>query len=333
MSRSYLLAIAIASQSVSIYMNTFIDTVKRNGIKLTRSCLTTLQVNVGDLCNQSCRHCHIGASPGGKKIMRREIVDKCLEFLAINKGLILDITGGAPELNPHFDYLVEKASLSKPSIKEIIVRSNLTVLTEPGKEYLAAFFKKNKIHLICSLPGCAEADVDSQRGPGVFAKSIKSLITLNSLGYGKKKELPLDIVYNPSGACLPEDQDSLERDYRKILAGIGVNFSRLITITNVPIKRFKGYLKLHEEYTKYVDMLRASFNPLAAENVMCRSMISVGFDGKVYDCDFNQALGWALRDKQGNFLKIADLEASAIMDSEIMLGEHCFSCTAGQGSS
>jgi radical SAM/Cys-rich protein len=241
----------------------------------------------------------------------------------------LDITGGAPELNPQFDYLINKA---KPFIKEIMVRSNLTVLCEPGKEYLAPFFRKNKIHLICSLPGYTEIDVDSQRGKGVFAKSIKSLLLLNSLGYGKKKDLPLDIVFNPSGAFLPADQDELERDFRKILAGFGVSFNRLIAMTNVPVKRFKDHLKLHKEYTKYLDMLRDSFNPRAAQNVMCRSLISVGFDGKVYNCDFNQALGWALKDKQGKFLNIADLDASALMESGIMLGEHCFSCTAGRGS-
>jgi radical SAM/Cys-rich protein len=310
-------------------MNTFIDIVKRNGIKLTRSCLTTLQVNMGDLCNQSCRHCHVGASPDGKKIMPREVMDGCVEFLAKNKGLILDITGGAPELNPQFDYLIKKAS---PFAKEIMVRSNLTVLSEPGKEYLAAFFKKNKIHLICSLPGYTEVDVDTQRGSGVFAKSIRSLVLLNSVGYAKKKELPMDIVFNPSGAFLPADQDELERDFRKILAEFGVSFNRLFTMTNVPVKRFKDCLKFNKEYTKYLDMLRDSFNPRAAENVMCRSLISVGFDGKVYNCDFNQALGWALKDKQGNFLNIADLDVSALIESEIMLGEHCFSCTAGRGS-
>jgi len=310
-------------------MNAFIDTIERSGIKLTRSSLTILQVNMGDLCNLSCRHCHVGASPGGKKIMPREVMDECVEFLSKNKGLILDITGGAPELNPQFEYLVKKAG---PFVNEIMVRSNLAVLFEPGKEHLAAFFKKNKIHLICSLPGYTEADVDAQRGRGVFAKSIKSLVLLNSLGYAKKKELLLDIVYNPSEAVLPADQEELEREYRKSLAGLGVSFNRLLAITNVPINRFKDRLKSHKGYTKYLDMLRDRFNPRAAENVTCLSLISVGFDGKVYNCDFNQALGWALRDKQGDFLKIADLDASALMESGIMLGEHCFSCTAGRGS-
>ena len=248
-------------------MNAFLGAIEVHSIKLARGSLTTLQVNMGNLCNQSCMHCHVAASPDGKKIMSGKVVDDTLRFLAENKGLILDITGGAPELNPHFDHLVKKA---RRRTREIIVRSNLTVLFEPAKKYLPHFFKKNKVHLICSLPCYTEINVDTQRGKGVFAKSIKALLGLNSLGYAKEKGLILDIVYNPGGASLPGSQDVLERDYRKNLAAYGVSFSRLMTITNVPIKRFKDFLDQRKEYPRYLDMLKESFNPAAAGNVMCK---------------------------------------------------------------
>ncbi len=285
---------------------------------------------MGNLCNQSCMHCHVGASPDGKKIMSREVIKDIVGFLSKNKGLVLDVTGGAPELNPHFDYLVSEA---KPFVERIMVRSNLTILFESGKDYLLEFFKKNKIHLICSLPCYTETNVDAQRGKGVFAKSIKALLLLNSIGYAKDKDLILDIVYNPGGAFLPGGQQTLENDYRKNLAGCGVSFNRLITITNVPIKRFKDFLDHREEYSKYIETLKESFNSRAAENVMCKTLVSVGFDGALYDCDFNQSLRWRLKDNRGQPLTLRTLKKNNLKALDILFGEHCFSCTAGQGSS
>lgn len=311
-------------------MQTFKNAIVGNSLKLERDTIKTLQVNMGNLCNQSCIHCHMGASPDGKKIMSKEIIEDILTFLKGNQGLILDITGGAPELNPFFDYLVQKA---RALVKEIIVRSNLTIIFEPDKKYLPEFFKANKIHLICSLPCYTEPNVDAQRGLGVFTKSIKALLLLNNLGFGKEKSLKLDIVYNPGGAFLPGKQVDLERDYRKNLTKYGVTFNQLLTITNVPITRFKDFLEKQKEYSKYLDTLRDCFNPDAAQNIMCKSLLSVGFNGKIYDCDFNQALGWALKDNSGNILLIGELRKDSLKDIEILFGEHCFSCTAGQGSS
>jgi len=311
-------------------MNVFLDKVQTSRVTLSRENLKILQVNMGNLCNQSCMHCHVGASPDGKKVMSREVIKDIVGFLSKNKGLVLDVTGGAPELNPHFDYLVSEA---KPFVERIMVRSNLTILFESGKDYLPEFFKKNKIHLICSLPCYTETNVDAQRGKGVFAKSIKALLLLNSIGYAKDKDLILDIVYNPGGAFLPGGQQTMENDYRKNLTGYGVSFNRLITITNVPIKRFKDFLDHREEYPKYIETLKESFNPRAAENVMCKALVSVGFDEALYDCDFNQSLGWHLKDNRGQPLTLRTLKKNDLKAVDILFGEHCFSCTAGQGSS
>lgn len=316
-------------------MNAFLSVLESQNIPkdscLKRAELTTLQVNMGDLCNQSCSHCHVGSSPQGKKIMSRKVVDQILVFLSKNRGLILDITGGAPELNPNFDYLIEKA---RPLVKELIVRSNLTVFFEPGKEYLIEFFKKHNIHLICSLPCYEEKSVDTQRGIGVFAKSIKALNLLNNNGYAKDKKMVLDLVYNPTGAKLPPRQDTLEREYRENLKkNYEVEFNRLITITNVPIKRFKEYLEAKGEYGNYVKLLEDNFNPDTVTDIMCRRYLNVGYDGKLYDCDFNQSLNWALKDKDGRPLTIDKVDIKDIENRDVMVGEHCFSCTAGYGSS
>ena len=317
-------------------MNAFLSTLDACGISkedpcLKRSELTTLQINMGNLCNQNCAHCHVGASPQGNKVMSREVIDSILKFLSKNKGLVLDITGGAPELNPNFDYFIVKA---RPSVKEIIVRSNLTVLYEKGKEYLPEFYKENNVHLICSLPCYGPENVDAQRGEGVFKKSVEALKRLNNLGYAKSKDLRLDLVYNPNGAKLPPQQIALESDYRRNLKkDHQVDFSRLITITNVPIKRFKDYLDSRGEYSQYIELLKDNFNPSTVCNIMCRNFLSVGYDGKLYDCDFNQSLGWVLKDKKGDSISIETLSINALANHEIMVGEHCLSCTAGYGSS
>lgn len=305
------------------------DAVTDSGIR--RGKLTTLQANLGDLCNQRCLHCHVDASPQGERVMSRETVDAILGFFARNGGLTLDITGGAPELNPHFDYLIRSA---RPFVDEIIVRSNLTVLLEPGKQYLLNFFREHQVHLICSLPCYTEENVDLQRGKGTFGKSIRALRLLNDSGFARDEQLRLDLVYNPNGANLPPKQDELEIQYRRILStDYGIDFNRLITMTNVPIKRFKNYLESHEEYPRYMGLLRNSFNPSVVENLMCRTFLSVGDDGRIYDCDFNQALGLVLRNEGGNPLTIDEIDASELEGREVIIGEHCLACTAGYGSS
>ena len=296
-----------------------------------RRVLTTLQVNIGNLCNQSCLHCHIDASPQGKNIMSKRVIDDILEYISKYRLEALDVTGGAPELNPHFDYFIVKA---RRLCKDVIVRSNLTVFFESGKGYLPEFFKKHKIHLICSLPCYSEENVDSQRGRGVFKKSIRAISLLNDYGYARDEGLPLDLVYNPLGAYLPPEQEKLEKDYRLNLRNeYGVEFNRLLTITNVPIKRFKATLEAAGQYNKYVELLKDSFNPDTIDNIMCRNFLSVGYNGKLYDCDFNQSLGWALKDGKGDFLTIENLSHEGLKGRKIMVGGHCFSCTAGLGSS
>ena len=315
-------------------MNSFLDTLEKNNIKcdsLRRSALSTLQVNMGDLCNQSCAHCHIEASPQGKNVMLRKVVDDVLDFLRKNRIKTLDITGGAPELNPNFDYLVESA---RPLVEELIARSNLTVLFEKDKEYLPDFFRLNKAHLICSLPCYTKENVDRQRGPGVFEKSIRALKLLNDAGFTKRKDLQMDLVYNSLGAYLPGAQSSLEKDYKKALKeNYGIEFDRLLTITNVAVKKFKDYLESNNEYERYSHVLENNFNPQTLENLMCRTFLSVGYDGRLYDCDFNLALGYGLKDREGNFLIIDKLSPEDLEGRGILTGEHCLACTAGSGSS
>lgn len=315
-------------------MNTFSATLEKHDIKcnsLKRGILTTLQVNMGDLCNQSCRHCHIEASPSGKNIMSKEVVDDILRFLSRHKIETLDITGGAPELNPHFDCLIKSA---RPLVKKLIVRSNLTVFFESGKKYLPEFLKTHKVHLICSMPCYTKENVDRQRGIGVFEKSIKVLSLLNTIGFSKEKDLLLDLVYNPREAFLPAPQDRLEKEYKKVLReNYGIEFNRLLTITNVPIKKFKAYLDSNNDYEKYSLILEGSFNPATLDNLMCRTFLSVGYDGKLYDCDFNLALGFMLQNRSGNPLTVNQLNPDDLEGKEIITGEHCLACTAGSGSS
>jgi len=315
-------------------MNAFLSALEKHDIEkdaLRRGQLTTLQVNMGNLCNQSCTHCHIEASPQGKDIMSKKVVDDILIFISGYKIQTLDITGGAPELNPNFDYLVTSV---RPLVNELIVRSNLTVLFEKGKDYLPNFFKANKAHLICSMPCYREENVDRQRGAGVFEKSIRALKLLNATGFSKNEDLQLDLVYNPLGAYLPAPQDAIEKDYKKVLnENYGIGFDRLLTITNVAIKKFKIYLELNNEYEKYSRVLETNFNPGTLNTLMCRTFLSVGYDGRLYDCDFNLALGYALRDSKGNCLSIKMLNVQDLENKEIISGEHCLACTAGGGSS
>jgi radical SAM/Cys-rich protein len=317
-------------------MNAFLRTVEEHGIPrsepgIRRGVLVTLQVNMGNLCNQRCIHCHVGASPEGKKLMRREVVDDVLALLSRAPGLILDVTGGAPEMNPHFEHLILSAA---DRAREIIVRSNLTVFLEPGNSHWPSFLAERRVHLICSLPCYTDNNVDRQRGRGAFVRSIAGLRLLNARGYGRERGLPLDLVYNPVGAFLPPETEELEGAYRSVLREQhGIVFNRLLTMTNVPINRFGSYLKMRGERDAYLALLRSRFNPDVVKNLMCRSLLSVGYDGKLYDCDFNQALGRALKDKRGIPLTASAVNPTEIEGREIAFGGHCYACTAGSGSS
>jgi radical SAM/Cys-rich protein len=242
---------------------------------------------MGKYCNQACLHCHVEAGPTRKEMMTLETVESVLRFLETSDINTVDITGGAPELNPHFDYLVERCVQLG---RHVMDRCNLTVIFEPGKDYLPGFFQRNQVEMICSLPCYTEENVDQQRGKGTFEQSIRALQLLNRLGYGfTDTGLELQLVYNPVGAHLPPPQDRLERDYRKILKEeFGIVFNHLFCLTNMPITRFEKFLKLRNEYHQYVELIESAFNPATLDKVMCRNLLSVGWEGSIYDCDFNQ---------------------------------------------
>ena len=291
--------------------------------------LQTLQVNLGNRCNLSCRHCHVGASPTGTNVMDLPVMVKIVGVLARRPGLTLDITGGCPELNPHFRFLVE-ASAGLAARR--IVRSNLAILLEPRMAWLPTFFREQRLTVIASLPCYLEENVDQQRGDGIYARSIAALRLLNGFGYGT--DLELDLVYNPGGAYLPGSQAELEAAYRRELRERhGIVFSHLFTITNAPLGRFREYLEAKGAYERYLGQLATSFNPDAARNLMCRTLVSVDWKGFLYNCDFNQAAGIPITGRDGRILKIDDLEEAARSGSELLLAQHCYCCTAGEGSS
>ncbi len=313
-------------------MRPFAQKIIENGNGFRKRKIDVLQVNMGRYCNQACLHCHVEAGPGRKEMMGRETVEAILRFLEGSEIPIVDLTGGAPELNPNFEYLVKSCVRLK---RHVIDRCNLTVIFEPGKEYLPEFFRENRVELICSLPCYLEENVDRQRGDGTFELSIRALQMLNRLGYGVPETgLGLNLVYNPLGAYLPPPQDKLEQDYKRVLLEkYGIVFTHLYCLTNMPITRFEKFLKLRGEYDRYVNLLESAFNPATLEHVMCRNMLSVGWEGSVYDCDFNQALEMPLSDGGGKPLKIWELSTGAVERHPILVGNHCYACTAGAGSS
>lgn len=296
--------------------------------------LDTLQINTGKFCNQACHHCHVDASPYRTEEMDRRTADQCLAILHAHPSIAtLDITGGAPELNPHFEHLVTGAAALG---KHVMVRHNLTVTldgnprTGQSKEYLPEFFATYRVEVVSSLPYYQEYFTDKQRGKGVFAKSIESLRRLNARGYGA--DLTLSLVYNPVGAFLPAEQSGIEADFKRHLAQqYGIIFNKLYTITNMPIHRFRGQLERLGAYDEYMTKLVNTFNPNAAEGVMCRSLISVGYDGTLYDCDFNQMLEMAIVD--GKPMTVFDFDLAKLANRRIRFDSHCFGCTAGAGSS
>jgi radical SAM/Cys-rich protein len=290
----------------------------------------TLQVNVGKVCNQTCRHCHVDAGPTRTESMTRETAELVVDIFSRHDIPNVDITGGAPELNPNFDYLVREA---RARGRHVIDRCNLTVFFVEGKNYLPEFLRENQVEIIASLPCYLEKNVEAQRGKGVYAKSVEALQWLNRLGYGRPGTgLELNLVYNPIGPSLPPPQKALEDAYRQALGEqFGISFNNLYTITNMPISRFLTDLTRHGNYDRYMDLLVEKFNPHTVEGVMCRTMVSVGWDGTLYDCDFNQMLEMPIN--HGLPRHIRDFDTFLLGKREICTGSHCFGCTAGSGSS
>lgn len=289
------------------------------------------QVNMGKMCNQVCKHCHVDAGPDRKEIMTVETMQLCLQVLQNSQINTVDLTGGAPELNPNFRWFVEEI---KKLGKHIIVRCNLTIILANKRFHdLPAFFKQHQIEVVSSLPSFTQDRTDRQRGDGVFEDSIKALQMLNEVGYGKPNSgLTLNLVYNPAGAFLPPAQDALEKEYKtELKKNYNIVFNQLFAITNMPISRYLDYLLSTGNYDKYMDKLIGAFNPVAASNVMCRNTISVGWDGYLFDCDFNQMLDLKVKCNGSQHLK--DFNAGALNQREIILGQHCYGCTAGSGSS
>ena len=311
-------------------MDRFKQKIAEHKIDLRKRKIEILQVNVGKLCNLTCVHCHAEAGPTKtKENMSRETAEAVVRFLDVSDAGTLDITGGAPELNPNFKYLVIEA---KARNLRVIDRCNLTVFYEDGMSDLPDFLARHQVEVVASLPCYQEENVDKQRGRGTFSKSVEALKRLNGLGYGKKKEFILNLVYNPVGPRLPPSQKRLEEDYKKKLyADFGIVFDQLYTITNMPITRYAKYLKAFNQYDAYVELLINSFNPATAEGLMCFHTLSVGWDGRLYDCDFNQMLGMGIRN--GRPLSIANATLKDLDQWKILTGSHCFGCTAGAGSS
>lgn len=311
-------------------MNSFAERLKSAAPEfICFDSLETLQVNLGNLCNMACSHCHVSASPGGDRNMTRDVAEKIVAVLQRNRGITLDMTGGCPEMNPHFRYLVE--ATENLSLRRI-VRSNLTILTEPGMAWLAGFYQQHGLVVFASLPCYSAENVDKQRGAGVFGRCIDALKRLNALGYGT--ELDLNLVYNPGGPFLPGPQRDLEAAYRKELAdNFGISFTNLYTITNAPIGRFREHLDKEGAYDSYLNHLADRFNPETAGSIMCRTMVSVDWQGILYNCDFNQVLGLPIRGPEGKALTLDDLDEAARSGNELVLGQHCYCCTAGEGSS
>lgn len=291
--------------------------------------LRTLQVNLGNLCNLRCSHCHVTAAPSGEQVMGRVVMGEIISFLSKNQGLVLDITGGCPELNPHFQYFIEQTAGLSP---RRILRTNLAIMTEPGMEWLPQYCRDQNLVIIASLPCYQEENVDRQRGRGVYGASIATLKQLNRLGYGDTHEL--NLVYNPGGAFLPGVQKELETVYRGELAKRhDISFNNLYTITNAPIGRFREYLEANGAYKQYVQLLASRFNPDTARGIMCRTLISVDWQGFLYNCDFNQAAGVPIAATNGRLMKIDDFDGTALKGTELNLAQHCYCCTAGEGSS
>jgi len=300
--------------------------------ELHRRQLETLQVNLGYICNQKCVHCHVNAGPNRKEMMDRTTMDQVIGYLKASGAKILDITGGAPEINPYFRYLVRSG---RQLGVHVIDRCNLTILEEPGYEDLGEYLAANQVEIIASLPCYLEENVDRQRGKGVYQVSIRVLRALNELGYGRDgSDLTLNLIYNPLGPTLPPPQSTLEAEYKRELGKrYGIVFNHLYTLTNMPIQRFGSLLISNGEFKSYMALLRDAHQEKNTESVMCRSLVSIDWRGYVYDCDFNQMLGLPLYVSGKPRVHVSDLMDTDLDGNPIMVAEHCYGCTAGQGSS
>ncbi|MBF0256323.1 MAG: arsenosugar biosynthesis radical SAM protein ArsS [Gammaproteobacteria bacterium] len=298
---------------------------------LQRATLETLQVNLGYLCNQQCQHCHVNAGPQRREVMTRETIEVVLDFLRRAEVKRLDLTGGAPELNPNFRYLVREARALGLAVLD---RCNLTVLEEPGQEGLAEFLAEQQVEIVASLPCYLEENVNGQRGKGVFAASIQALQRLNTLGYGDPASgRVLNLMYNPTGPFLPPPQQGLEADYRRELGErYGIRFNHLLSLINMPIQRFGSLLVSSGQFDSYMQLLRDSFAADNLPRVMCLSLLSVDWQGQVYDCDFNQVLGLPAGLGRSR-PHLSDIQPEQLPGHHIAIADHCFGCTAGQGSS
>jgi len=307
--------------------NRFQALLDRHGLELRRAGVRTLQINVGRQCNQACRHCHVAAAPWRTEMMDAQVAGRVADWIRAHRPEVVDITGGAPELSEHFRFFVEVA---RETGCHVIDRCNLTIIEEPGFGDLPEYLAAREVEVVASLPCYSAENVNRQRGNGVFEKSIAALKKLNAVDYGTR--LPLNLVYNPLGAHLPGPQAELEADYREALRREhGIVFSGLFTMTNQPIARFADDLRKRGEWDRYLGLLAHSFNPATVPDVMCRSTLSVGWRGEVYDCDFNQMLDHQLRN--GKPLFLWDVTPGALADWRVQTGDHCLACTAGCGSS
>jgi radical SAM/Cys-rich protein len=310
-------------------MNCFDEKLEQHGLTLRRARIQTLQVNVGRKCNQACRHCHVDAGPWRTEMISTATARRVGEWIEQYRPAVVDITGGAPELSEHFRFLVQTA---RNAGSRVIDRNNLTILEEPGFENLPDFLANNAVEVIASLPCYLPDNVTKQRGAGVYEKSIRGLRKLNSVGYGRTSALPLHLVYNPVGATLPAAQAELEADYREALrSNHGIEFTGLYTITNQPIARFAEDLRKRGAWDGYLELLANSFNPVTVEGLMCRTTLSVGYRGEIYDCDFNQMLN--LQRRNGKPLYLWDIIPDSLTNADVITGIHCLACTAGCGSS
>ncbi|HEX8372722.1 MAG TPA: arsenosugar biosynthesis radical SAM (seleno)protein ArsS [Chthoniobacterales bacterium] len=310
-------------------MSRFAATLQAHGLELRHARTEILQINVGKLCNLTCNHCHVNAGPKRKEIITRETIDQILAWLEKTDIGTVDLTGGAPEMIPDFRYFVSRV---RGMGRKLIDRCNLTILLEPGFEGTAEFLAEHEVEIVASMPCYSRENVDAQRGNGVFQNSIAALRLLNSLGYGINPKLPLHLVYNPGGAFLPGPQAELHADYTTaLLEDFGIRFNNLFTITNMPISRFASWLKHSGELEGYEQLLFDSFNPTTVDGLMCRNTLNIGWRGEVYDCDFNQMLGMQWRN--GSPTLLWDLDPERVENRPILIGDHCFGCTAGCGSS
>ncbi len=314
-------------------MNPFAATLHHHGLQLRRTSARVLQLNVGKRCNLTCNHCHVNAGPARKEIMTRETINRVLDWQRRARLPVVDLTGGAPEMIPDFRYLVSSLRTIDPS-GTLIDRCNLTILLEPGHEDLTEFLAAHRVEIVASMPCYSAANVNAQRGDGVFDASITALQRLNALGYGLDPTLPLHLVYNPVGATLPSPQAELQADYKRELSThFGIHFNSLYTITNLPIARFAGWLRQNGKYQEYLDLLVQSFNPATVDALMCRDTISVSWQGEVFDCDFNQMMKMPMGGAERGHRFLWDVDAAKLEAEPVAIADHCFGCTAGAGSS